>query len=460
MAARIRTDGLTEKEWSDLRKETSAIVARLNAARAETPYRDLPSREALSQRGRVLESVRKKKGKFDDVVILGIGGSALGLTALKTALRPPFWNLLGARQRGKHPRLWVMDNVDPAEFAAMLEWIDPKRTLFNVISKSGETAETMSQFLVALDLLEDCVGKKWRGHVVVTTDARKGTLRPLAEAEGLESFTVPDGVGGRFSVLSPVGLFGAAMIGIDIEGLLAGAAEMDKRCAAAAFEANPAAEGAAVQIGLYRKGKVMSIMMPYAAALKDVADWYRQLWAESLGKMRADGTAVGPTPIKALGVTDQHSQVQLYREGPNDKVVTILGVEEFGAEVPLPEAPEHLKGLEYLSGRTMKELLKAEEKATAWALAISKRPTVQITLDKVSPPAVGALLQMLMVQTSIAGEMLGINTYNQPGVEAGKQAAMALMGKTGAIPSPTSKGLPAEATSYENLRRQIEKEAD
>jgi len=265
-------------------------------------------------------------------------------------------------------------------------------------------------------------------------------------------------VGGRFSVLSPVGLFPAAMIGIDVKGLLAGAAAADKFCSSTAFAANLAAQGAAVQIGLYRKGKVMNVMMPYSAALKDVADWFRQLWAESLGKTRPDGTQVGQTPIKALGVTDQHSQVQLYREGPNDKVFTILSVENFGCRLRLPDAPESLKGLEYLKGRTMMQLLKAEEEATAWALAVvSSRPTVRFAMPAVTPRAVGALLQTLMVQTSVAGEMLGINTYNQPGVEAGKEATRALMGKTGPISGLAKSGLPSEFKTYEILRNRIEK---
>ena len=454
-AAVGQADGLTDAEWSDLQKETAAIAGRIHAERATTPYRDLPTKKKLSQVDVILRSVARKRGKFDDVVVLGIGGSALGLTALRTALRPPYWNMLSERGRERMPRLWVMDNVDPDEFAAMLELINPRRTLFNVISKSGETAETMSQFLVALDLVRECVGKKWKDHLVITTDAAKGILRPVADAEGLDSFTVPDGVGGRFSVLSPVGLFGAAMVGMDVKALLAGAAAMDKQCASTDFAVNPAAQGAAVQVGLYRKGKHLSVMMPYSAALKDVADWYRQLWAESLGKTLPDGTLVGPTPIKALGVTDQHSQVQLYREGPSDKVFTLLAVERFRLEVPLPDAPPSLKGLEYLEGHTMRELLRAEEKATAWALVLSKRPTVRIVLPAVAPRTVGGLLQMLMVQTSIAGEMLGVNTYNQPGVEAGKQATMALMGKSGAIADPTKKGLPPEFTTYGILRETI-----
>jgi glucose-6-phosphate isomerase len=449
--------GLTDREWAALGKETAEIVGRLNAARAKTPYRDLPHNKKISQCDEVLASARAKKGKFDDLVVLGIGGSALGLRALATALRPPYWNHLPPEKRAGRPRLWVMDNVDPAEFAALLDLVDPKRTLFNVISKSGSTAETMSQFFVALDLLRDCVGKEWKKHFVVTTDAKAGVLRPFVEAEGLESFAVPDGIGGRFSVLSPVGLFGAAMVSIDVEALLAGAAAMDKRCSATTFEQNPAAQSAAVQIGLYRKGKPMSVMMPYSAALRDVADWYRQLWAESLGKTLADGTAVGPTPINALGVTDQHSMLQLMREGPNDKVITILSVEDFGAEVPIPKPPAGMSGLDYLAGHTLKELLKAEEQATQWALtALSQRPTVRIVLPHVSAGTLGQLLYLLQVQTSIAGEMLGVSTYNQPGVEAGKEATRALMGAEGTIQDPAAKGLPAEAATCAALRKRIE----
>lgn len=449
--------GLTDEEWSALADETTAIVERLAATRSETPYRELPYNEDLSERPRIKESAEAKRGKFDDLVILGIGGSALVLTALKTALCPPYWNRLPDRLRGGRPRLWVMDNVDPGEVRTMLDVVDEKRTLFNVISKSGSTAETMAQFLIVRELLEACLGEAWREHVVLTTDAHGGLLRPFADAEGLESFVVPDGVGGRFSVLSPVGLFGAALLGIPIDGVLEGAAAMDERCKATDFDANPAAQSAAVQIGLYRKGKPMSVMMPYAAALKDVADWYRQLWAESLGKIRDDGTAVGPTPVKALGVTDQHSQVQLYREGPNDKVLTLLEVEEFETDVMIPEAPKGMDDIAYLAGKSLAALYQAELRGTAWALRLSKRPTVRIVLRAVDAHTVGGLLYLLEVQTSIAGEMLGINTYNQPGVEAGKEATRALIGKTGPM-DPSKGGLPAELDSYEALRRRIEGE--
>jgi len=453
-------NGLTQEEWHDLEAETLTIAADVHARRAETPYRDLPTHPGVSQVDQVVASAEAKAGRFDDVVVLGIGGSALGPICLRTALVTPYWNQLTAEQRGGGPRLWVMDNVDPDEFSQMLDTIDPRRTLFNVISKSGETVETMSQFLVVLDRIKACVGDSWREHFVVTTDVSRGILRPLVDEERLESFVVPDGVGGRFSVFSPVGLLPAALIGIDVRALLSGAAAMDQCGASSDFAVNLPAQGAAVQVGLYRKGKPLSVMMPYSAALRDVADWFRQLWAESLGKVReADGEHIGPTPVKALGVTDQHSQVQLYREGPADKVFTILSVEAFGDPLPLPDAPPALKGLDYLKGRTMMELLKSEERATIWALSSrSKRPTTRIILPQVSPQTVGALLQMLMIQTSIAGGMLGINTYDQPGVEAGKEATRALMGLTGPIENAGEKGLSDGIMTYEDLKRRIDED--
>jgi glucose-6-phosphate isomerase len=455
-------NGLTSAEWAALGGETTAIVRRLNETPPETPYRNVSTDEKLTQVKKVLAVARRAKGEFDDVVVLGIGGSALGTIALRTALKPPYWNMLSAEGRKGLPRLWVMDNVDPAEFRAMTELIDPHRTLFIVISKSGETGETLSQFLVTMDLVRDCVGDDdWRRHFIIITEpaqpGKANVLREAATSLELESFEAFPKLGGRWSVLSPVGLLPAALIGIDVEGLLRGAGDMVKRCTREDFSTNPAAQGAAVQIGLYRKGKPMSVMMAYAAALKDVADWYRQLWAESLGKVCAGGTFVGPTPIKALGVTDQHSQVQLYRQGPADKVFTILSVEDYGDDVKFPALKDVPKGFDFLKGRTMKDLFRAEERATLWALAgVSQRPVTKIVVPQVTARNIGGLLMMLMVQTSLAGAMLGIDAYDQPGVEAGKHAAMALLGAAGAISNHLAKGLPADCKTYEILRRRIE----
>lgn len=332
--------GLRESWLKQLQPKLKKAISAVNKNRGKgmTGWFDLPcEKEQVAQ---VKAFAKKAKGKYEDVVVLGIGGSALGTIALRTALLHPYHNMLDGNKRGKLPRLHVLDNVDPEYIARMFEDIlDVHKTLFIVISKSGSTAETMSQFMLAYELLESCIGKnKLKNHLVAITDREKGYLRPLAEELGLETFAIDDGVGGRFSVLSPVGLLPAALCGMDIDAMLKGAAAMDKRCRSTAIYKNPAALYAAIHfLADTKRDARLSVMMPYASGLKDVADWYCQLWAESLGKAKnRDGKIinVGPTPIKALGVTDQHSQVQLYREGPYDKVMSLIKVKTSARNSP------------------------------------------------------------------------------------------------------------------------------
>ena len=375
---------------------------------------------------------------YDNLVILGIGGSALGITALNTALNPPYYNLLSKEERRGCPRLFVMDNIDPDTFAAMLRLCPPERSLYNVISKSGGTAETISQLMIVVDALERSVGRgALKQHLVVTTspkepEAPKSLLHPVAEEYGLESFGIPVNVGGRFSVFSPVGLLPAALLGMDLDAMAEGCAAMDVRCSRASLQDNPAYLRAAVQYLMdVKKGKNMSVMMPYADGLRDVADWYRQLWAESLGKQYSlDGNEAycGQTPIKALGVTDQHSQVQLYREGPNDKIFTVLEVEAFDSSLGIPNVLASVPGVDYLRGRTMNELMAAELQGTLDALQESMRPVIRVALPKVNANTVAQLLYMLEVETAMAGRLHNVNTFDQPGVEAGKIIARRLMG--------------------------------
>ena len=424
---------------ADQAGEVAQLIADQRKAGA-LPYLDLPYK--ADQVKRIHEYVNENGDQFDDVVVLGIGGSALGTIAVHAACKGLTYNLLPRDARGG-PRLFVVDNVDPAHVAAVLDLVDLRRALVVVISKSGETAETMAQFLICRDLLRAQLGADYVRHVVIITDRKEGPLRPVAKRELFEPFDVPDGVGGRFSVLSPVGLLPLAMVGVDIDRLLQGAAAMDQRCRETDFRRNPAFMSGAIQYLYYLKGKPLSVMMPYSQALRDVADWYRQLWAESLGKIRKENgreVFVGPTPIKALGVTDQHSQVQLYREGPNDKIFTLIAVKDFGRDVPIPPADNPKDSFGYLGGNTLRELMDAERRATTWALTKSRRPNVTVALPRVDEHTVGQLLYMLEVQTSFTGEMLRINPYDQPGVEDGKRATFALMGREG----------------YECLRAEIE----
>ncbi|MEO0651689.1 MAG: glucose-6-phosphate isomerase, partial [Planctomycetota bacterium] len=305
-----------------------------------------------------------------------------------------------------------------------------------VISKSGGTAETMSQFLIFRQKLIDALGADGHAeHLVVTTDAERGVLREIVAREGYQSFVVPDGVGGRFSVLSPVGLLSSALLGMDTEGLLKGAAAMDARCKEAAFEDNPAALHAAIQHGLHAKrGKPIAVTMSYSHRLRDCADWYAQLLAESIGKrLDVDGNEVfrGPTPVRAVGVTDQHSQVQLYVEGPHDKWFTLLSVEKPDHSVAIPTAYPDLEGASYLGGRTLAELFRAERDGTRIALTEARRPNATIEVEQVTAHAVGQLFYMLETSVALLGEHYQVDAFDQPGVEAGKVAAYALMGRAG-----------------------------
>ncbi len=382
----------------------------------------------------VKEFASMVKGRFDNILVLGIGGSALGGIAVTEALLKPYWNLLTPEQREGLPRIFFLDNIDPDTMNGLLGILDLKRTLVNVITKSGSTAETMSQYMIIKNLLEKELGDDYRKNIVATTDKKVGVLRQLADQEGYKTFVVPDDVGGRFSVFSAVGLVPFALVGLDIDQIMNGIKDMDLALKNTDINQNIAAQGALIQYLLdTKKGKNLSVMMPYSSRLKYVSDWYVQLWAESLGKEvnnNGEKVNVGPTPIKALGVTDQHSQIQLYNEGPNNKVITFIRVENFDTTLEIPRILDYT-GIGYLGGKTINDLMNAEADSTRVALADYSRPTMTITLEKIDEYNIAQLLYMLEVQTAIAGELYNINTFNQPGVEQAKNYTYALMGRAG-----------------------------
>ena len=382
----------------------------------------------------VKEYAAMVQGRFDNILVLGIGGSALGGIAVTEALLKPFWNLLSPEQREGLPRIFFLDNIDPDYMVGLLNVLDLKKTLVNVITKSGSTAETMSQFMIVKNILEQELGDNYRYNIVATTDKKTGILRQIAEQEGYKTFVVPDDVGGRFSVFSAVGLLPFALVGIDIDEIVNGIKDMDLALKNTDIKENIAAQNALIHYLLdTKKGKNLSVMMPYSSKLKYVSDWYVQLWAESLGKNKdkeGNDVCVGPTPIKALGATDQHSQIQLYNEGPNNKVINFIRVKNFDNTLEIPNIFEYT-GIGYLGGKTINQLINAEADSTRVSLADYKRPTVSIYLDKVDGYNVAQLLYMLEVQTAIAGELYNIDTFNQPGVEQAKNYTYALMGRAG-----------------------------
>lgn len=382
----------------------------------------------------VKEYAAMAQGHFENILVLGIGGSALGGMAVCEALLKPYWNFLSEEQRQKFPRIFFLDNVDPDQINGLLDVLDLKKTLVNVITKSGSTAETMSQFMILKDKLQAEIGDNYVRHIVATTDKNRGVLRQIANEEGYKTFVIPDDVGGRFSVFSAVGLLPFALVGIDIEEIIQGVKDMDLALKNTNIYHNIAAQNALIHYLMdVKKGKNVTVMMPYSSRLKYVPDWYVQLWAESLGKENDKNGAkvnIGPLPIKAVGATDQHSQIQLFNEGPNNKLINFIRVKEFDTNLDIPKIFE-FTGVGYLGGNSVNTLINSEADATKVALTDYKRPNVTITMDKVSPYNMGQLLYMLEIQTAIAGELYNINTFDQPGVEQAKNYTYALMGRAG-----------------------------
>ena len=374
------------------------------------------------------------ENRFDNILVLGIGGSALGGLAVTEALLKPYWNLLSKEQRNNYPRIFFLDNIDADSITGLLEILDLKKTLVNVITKSGSTAETMSQFMIIKDKLERELGDDYRKNIVATTDKNVGVLKQIAEQEGYKTFIIPDDVGGRFSVFSAVGLLPFALVGIDIDEIINGIKDMDLALKNTDIKENIAAQNALIHFLMdTQKGKKISVMMPYSSRLKYVADWYVQLWAESLGKeknLNGETVHVGPTPVKAVGATDQHSQIQLYNEGPNDKIINFIRVKKFDNDLEIPKIFEYT-GIGYLGGKTLNDLMNAEADATRVALSDYNKPTVTITLPEINGYYVGQLLYMFEVQTAIAGALYNIDAFNQPGVEQSKNYTYALMGWVG-----------------------------
>lgn len=430
-------DGLNlDEEFNNYRERIAEIIVDLNK-RKDKPgqwlqWMNLGYNEETVWY--VKEFASMVADRFENVLVLGIGGSALGGLALSHALLKPYWNILTPEQRNNFPRLFFMDNIDPDYMNGLLDTLDLKKTLVNVITKSGSTAETMSQYMIIKDILEKELGDDYRKNIVATTDKKMGVLRQLADQEGYKTFFVPDDVGGRFSVFSAVGLVPFALVGLDIDQIMNGIKDMDLALKNTDIHQNIAAQAALIQYLMdTKKGKNLSVMMPYSSRLKYVSDWYVQLWAESLGKeynLNGEKVNIGPTPIKALGATDQHSQIQLYNEGPNNKIITFIRVKNFDTTLEIPRIFEYT-GIGYLGGKTINDLINAEADSTRVALADYSRPTMTITLEKIDEYNVAQLLYMLEIQTAIAGELYNIDTFNQPGVEQAKNYTYALMGRAG-----------------------------
>lgn len=424
--------GFSQKNFDDLSDKITNAANQLDSKRAngQMDWRNLPYNQPVDE---ILDYAAQVQKNFESIVVLGIGGSALGPIALQQAINHPYYNEL-PREKRKFPKFYVADNVDPERLVYLFDVIDLDKTLFIVISKSGSTSETMSQFMIIKDMMEKELGKEnAKSHIVCITDSEKGNLIKIAKDENYKTFYIPAGVGGRFSQLSPVGLLPAAICGIDIKELLAGAAFMDEACKNNP-QKNIAAMYATINYLAMQNGQNITVMMPYADSLKYISDWYAQLWAESLGKSIDNNgkvVNVGQTPVKALGVTDQHSQIQLYNEGPYDKIITFISVENYRETITIPKIFEDMPAVGFLGGATHNELIQVEHYATERALAKLNRMNMTIILPHINEFVIGQLFYMLEVATAFAGELLNINAFNQPGVEEAKNLTYGVFGKPG-----------------------------
>ena len=358
---------------------------------------------------------------YDAIVHVGIGGSSLGNLMLHQALLP-----LYANERAGRPRFYLADNPDPDKALAIWERVAGSRVALIGVSKSGATAETMSQFLWFKSRMEAAAGGTVDEHILVITDPEGGVFRSYAKATGCRSLEIPPSVGGRFSVLSPCGLVTAAALGADVKSLLLGARDMRTKLAQSDRASdNPAFYLAALSRYHERNGRNMTVLMPYSNRMETFAEWFAQLWGESLGK-----NGLGSTPVRALGAIDQHSQVQLYTAGPDDKLYTLVSVKGRAEDIVLPQVDEpSLASLSYLSQRRMAEMLEYEAMSTAAALIKAQRPIVWVELEKLDARTLGALVFFYEYTTALTGKLMDVNPFDQPGVEQGKRYTYGWMGR-------------------------------
>ncbi|MGA1845757.1 glucose-6-phosphate isomerase [Deferribacter abyssi] len=368
---------------------------------------------------------KRKVGKFNDLIVIGIGGSSLGLEAILNALLPYGYNSLTFSERGGFPRIWIADNVDPYKIKWIMKHCHPSDTLLCVVSKSGGTVETISNFNVFYKWLSEEVADP-KDNIVVITDPDKGLLRKWSNKCKISSFSIPKNIGGRFSVFSPVGLVPASILGLEIERMVEGAKD---------FVVNNIEQAlllSAIYIFYIESGYKINVLMPYTSRLSKFADWYCQLWAESLGKRYdVDGNEVffGTTPLKSVGAIDQHSLIQLFKEGPKDKVFTFIEVLSHDGDKEIVTVVDN--DMDYLKGKSLGELLNYELYATELALKNANRPSVKIIIDILDEYRIGYLMMLFMYVVPIIGLYFNINPFDQPGVEEGKNYAYGLLGRKG-----------------------------
>ena len=411
LSSNIGDGGLSPSQMEGVCGEVSTAVARLKSGLAEGGYRGIAQASVRDDLNELTAVAARFAQDFDDLVVVATGGSNLGATALSTLLdpyRPP-------------RRVHFLDNLDAHTLSSLLASLDLARTGFFAISKSGSTMEVMAQILVCIDALRDAVGQEnLSQHVLVVSEPGDNPLRQVARHHGFHTLDHDPEIGGRYSVLSLVGLLPTMFLGLDARAVREGAqAVLDVTLAATDADLSAPAIGAAIAIGMHRHHHIdINVFMPYSNRLAQFSRWYAQLWAESLGK-----GGIGLTPLRANGPVDQHSLLQLFLDGPDDKMFTLLSC---GADAGGPTIGSDgldIDRIDYLEGRTIAEVVDASYRATAATLAKRGRPTRLINVTDLNERALGALFMHFMLETVLAADLLGVNPFDQPAVDDGKVLA-------------------------------------
>lgn len=407
--------GIKKEDFSSTNSIIEERLAGINN-RCQGFYGIVDNEEVLDE---IEEYTKKVEGKYSHIVVLGIGGSANGMLCLQQSLHHQYRNSI---KDNKKPGLFVINNIDPAMIREIEDVLELSKTLFVVVSKSGTTSEPMSVYLYFRKKIDEA-NLQAREHFVFVTDSEKGVLNEIIKKDDIKKFVIPENVGGRFSVLTPVGLLPASLTGIDIRELISGAKDMRDRFLSVKFDENLPYQLALAQYLLYRKGKSINVIMPYSVKLDRFGDWFMQLIAESTGKAKnnyGEIINVGITPTKAIGTTDQHIQTQLFNEGPNNKLIMVVEVRDQDREMVVPTVHEDVEKLSIYQNVKFKDLYDIARKANVEVFTKNNRPNLTISIDKVDEYSIGELFMLFEGATAFLGEFFEINVFDQPGVELSK----------------------------------------
>ncbi len=433
MSSSLGNKGIYRREFDSIQNQIESAVTNMDIKRNEMRWRELPYNQMdISQD--IKEVAEHIRTTFDYFVVLGFGGSVLGPQAVHQALDHLYYNDLPKEKRGG-PQIFFLDNIDPERITALLDIIDVRNTAFNIISKSGDTQETLSLLLIISSLLHEVLGADISSHLYVTTTVNSGPLNRIAQKENLKVFYIPEDIEERFSELSPVGLLPASVTGINIEEFLSGAAFMERICSNSRdVFSNPAYMMGILQCIAMKHGCNVNVLMPYSDALKAFTDWFSHLWSASLSK-KLDRTGrivrTGQTASRAQGITDQYSSIQLFTEGPYDKVITFLAVQDFRSEVIIEDGYFEEEEISFLCGHSENKLIEANRRAAEHSIAKSGHPNNTILLPAINPFTVGELIMLLEMTAAFTAELLNINPTEHAGKDEINRAVSAILGKTG-----------------------------